>query len=496
MTNNQETEVKPFDANLFFAQLNKLIIKDINDTKAPTSLNTKYSRDKIIKFLENPEQSQKELRKLSDFLYASSPHYKRLINYFAGMHTFAYTVTPYGLNVDKVNMNTFKIQYQKTLNTVENMNIKHEFKKILKTAFKHDVFYGYEHENAESYFIQKLNPDLCEISSIEDGVYNFRFDFQYFDRFKNQLNKYPEEFRIKYKVYETDKTNKRWQELDSSKTICIKVNEEVDYPLLPFSNIFEAVYDIDEKKRANKISTKIDNYMILTQKIPMAETKDAEPNRFLLDLDTASGFHARAAETLPDEVGLITSPMDIEAVKLERKNKDVDYVAQAERSYYDAAGVSQLLFNGDKSTSTSLGKSVNVDEMMVFDVVLQMERWLNRKLKNLNKAYKFKVNILPVTNFNIKEKFDLYLQSAQNGFPTRQEVSAILEISPSEMISKLFLENEVLGLSKPGVMMPLASSHTQSGDTSNGGQPVKEDDSLSDAGLKTRENEGNANDYS
>ena len=53
------------------------------------------------------------------------------------------------------------------------MNLQHEFIKITTTILREDIFYGYEYSTKDSYFIQKLNPDYCQISSIEDGCFNF-----------------------------------------------------------------------------------------------------------------------------------------------------------------------------------------------------------------------------------------------------------------------------------------------------------------------------------
>lgn len=44
----------------------------------------------------------------------------------------------------------------------------------------------------DSYFIQKLNPDYCQISSIEGGCFNFAFDFNYFKTYPEKLKQYGE----------------------------------------------------------------------------------------------------------------------------------------------------------------------------------------------------------------------------------------------------------------------------------------------------------------
>ncbi|MGD7047076.1 hypothetical protein FZC83_02330 [Rossellomorea marisflavi] len=488
MSNDEKAQ--DFTQVNFAAQLSKLILNDLNNTSNRSSLTIKYTKEQIMTFLDNPRSSQKQIRNLSEYLYMVSSNYKRLIQYFSGMLRFDYIVEPYNLDITKVNKETFNKQYFETIHKLETMNLPHEFTKILKHAFRDDVFYGYEYSGKESYFIQRLDPDYCKISSIEDGVYNFSFDFSFFKNIK-EVKKYPEEFQDKYTLFKKDASAYRWQELDSENTICFKVNEELDFPLPPFTQVFEAIYDIDENKRMRRIKTKMDNYMILTQKIPLDEKK-GEPNKFLIDLDTAIAFHNKASESLPEEVGLITSPMDIEAIKLERKNNDYDNVAEAERNYYNAAGVSQLLFNGAGSTSTALSKSVITDEQIVFMCLQQFERWINRKLKQIGKGkYKFRVRFLETTRFNVQEVREGFLKAAQYGMPVKSALAATLGLTPSNLVSMAFLENELLDL--PNKLIPLASSHTSS-NKDGAGAPMKSDDDLSESGEKTRDTDGNIRD--
>jgi hypothetical protein len=480
----------PTQQQLEFAKIAKLIIKDLQEITTSNNSLSKFTSEQVARYLQQPIRYEKELRQLSNYLYNASPNYKRLILYFSCLLTFDYVIEPYDINYEKVDIDKFKKQYFKIGQIVENMNISHEMLKVLRIAFKEDVFFGYEHQTKDSYFIQKLNPDYCQISSIEDGVYNFAFDFSFFDKQSNKhkLNTYPEEFRELHAKYKS--TKEKWQELSSENTICIKINEEVEYPIPPFNVVFESIFDLDEYKKLKKVKTKMDNYMILTQRIPIDE-KTGDPNKFLIDLDTAIQFHNKASESLPDSVGLVTSPMEIQGIKLDRKLNDKDSVSEAERDYFNSAGVSQLLFNSDKATNSGLSKSVQTDEQILFAVLRQIERWLNRKVKNYLTQYKFKVRFLNTTVFNVDDVFEKYLKAAQFGMPVKNALAASVGLTPSSMSSMAFLENDVLNLS--ATLQPLASSHTQSGKDGTGA-PSKKDGDLSESGEKTKENDGNVRD--
>lgn len=434
-----------------------------------------YDIETINKWLNNPVTYEQQIRTLSQYFYNVSPLYKLIVRYMALMPTYAYTVVPTEMP-EKVDKGKLKKQYMKTLLYVDKMNLSHEMIKAMIVAFREDVFFGYEHESKDSYFIQQLDAKYCRISSIEDGVFNFAFDFGYFDSYKEELELFPKEFLQKYNTYKA--TKERWIELDSNKTVCFKVNSDFLYSLPPFATMFQAIVDLDEYKAIKKARAKNDNFMAFIQKIPLDE-KNPDINKFLIDLDLAMTFHNMASDTLPEGVGVITSPMAIEAVKTEKGKTDSDLVSEAYREAFRDGGVSEFLFNSDKNTSVGLAKSIITDEEVVFAMLRQIERWINRKLKNQSGVYKFKVKLLDITVFNREERTKQYLESAQFGLPVKLEIGASLGLSPLELVNKATLENEVLGLHD--LFIPLQSSFNKL-DDGDVGRPQKSDNEISDSG--------------
>ena len=165
-----------------YANLSKIGIRNLESTSDTNPTYTKYTKDQIVKYLGNPANYEKQLRNMSKYLFNISNYYRRLIQYFANMSTFSYELVPYGLDRSKsINLNKFKKAYYASSTAVELMNIPHEATKILTIAFRDDVYYGYAWETNDSFAFQNLDADYCKISSIEDGVYNFAFNFSYFD---------------------------------------------------------------------------------------------------------------------------------------------------------------------------------------------------------------------------------------------------------------------------------------------------------------------------
>lgn len=477
-----ETERQEFQRQTF-ATVNKMAMQDMSRISRTTSFLARFKIEEISRWLQNPAQFEKQIRQLSSYLYNISPHYRRLILYISLMPTYAYVLDPLDLP-ENLNVDRFKKQYKKTLQDIEKMNLKHELIKVAKIAFKEDYYFGYVNECKDSFFLQKLDADHCRISSIEDGVFNFAFDFSIFDYDTDLLNSYPIEFKRKYGLYRNSNDNDmKWQELDSDKTLCVKINEELNYGLPLFSTMFESIFDLDEYKRIKKSRSKADNFMTLTHKIPMDE-KNPDVNKFLIDLDLAATFHSMAESILPENIGLISSPMKIEAIKMDQSKTNVDLIANANRDVFNDSGVSQHLFNSDKTTSTGLSSSILNDSSLTFSFLRQVERWVNRRIKRMSGQYKFKFKFLDITVFNQDSMFDMYLKGAQSGLPVITEAAASIGLSPLDLMNKATLEGDILGLHD--ILKPLQTSHTQSSKDEAGRNKLK-DDEISDSGQVNRD---------
>lgn len=489
MSENPQNVFVRESISMDYAKLTELVIKDLSKNSSTTTKT--YSKNNVATWLGNPKRYSKELQGMSAYLYDVSPHYRRLVNYYAKMATLDYYVELYGLDTSKsVNEKTLRSNYLKALDFVELMNIRHEFGKALVTAWKVGTFYGFELYTKDSYFIKELPFESCQISGIADGTYTFSFDVSYFEKNPNELELYPPEFKKMFNSYKAGKP--KWQEVDPAKSICIKVNEETYHDLPPFAGLFGDIFDIEDYKALRMASAVIGNYKFIIEKIPLRDTSDKN-NDFKVDLKTVQMFHNKTASLLPDEIGIFSTPFEIDTVEFSRDKSDVDNVANAENAFYTAAGTAKQLFNPEGTSSATLAKSINVDESEVFSVLRQLERIGTGKIKNaISGSFKFRLRILDNTIFNKKENAETLLKNAQYGLPVKLMLCACLGIAPSAVISMNYLEEQVLELTSN--FIPLTSSHTQSGGQDEGGRPPMKDDQLTTKGEAQRDGSHNDND--
>lgn len=498
-------------------QFSRKSLNQLNlDTKSATIGD--YTQEEVRDLIEDFQNttSQESLQEVAELLWIRSSHFKRIVQYFADMATFSYAVIPKGdLRVTGNNPDAIRQEYFEIAKIGKSMNMKHEYRKVLVEAFKVDVFYGYVHYTEDDFYIQMIPRSLCKISSIEDGCFNYSINMalmqENIDYYKYVM---PEEVISLYNdwvsrqgssssnrnsgtnsrgssgaekvVKEEESPEGDYVEIPSKNTICIKIDENnFDRYVPPFAGVFDSIFDIDGYKATRKNKTQIDNYMLIFQKIPM-RAESEENNDFLIDYDDATLFHSDLEETVPENVGVITSPMDIEPIEFDKDSLDIDNVAKAERDFWSSSGVSRHLFSSDSGTSQGVSASIKTDEQIVFAVLRQLQRWTNRFLKYQHGESNFSIDILEITYFNKNDMFKEFLEAGQASVPSKTLIASALGIEPIQTMSLAYLENEVLDINNEWT--PLQSSHTMSGsDTDSAGRPQADEDTISEETERKRD---------
>lgn len=471
-----------------FAAINKLITRDLNDYRNSKPTFYLYDKDRITEFLGDPCRYQRELRQAIIYIYGASPHFRRLIQYFASLSDLSYVVAPCRIDPRTANARTINSKYRRVLNVMTSFNVQTQFRKILTVCMREDVFYGTLWVTDTNITIQQLPANYCAISSIENNVFNVTFDFSYFDSRQQLLQYYPEEMREKYEIYKTDVLHLRWQELDSPTSFAIKCNNDIaDYPLPPFAGILREVYDLEDYRQLKMAKTTLENYAMLVMTIGL----DADGN-WQIDLDKAKEFWGNLDAVLPEEIGSVLTPLPIDKISFERTHTgDTDTIAEAEQNLFSAAGVSSLLFNNDKASANALVLSIKADQAITFGIVQSIEDMVNRFIQAQPYGRNFKVTFLDCSPFNRKEMGDQYLKACQYGVPMVSYYCASQGLGQAEMDCMSFLENDVLDIKSKFV--PLQSSSTQSAEDSptdgEAGAPKKEIGEVSDKREENSEEE-------
>ena len=318
------------------------------------------------------------------------------------------------------------------------------------------------------------------------------FDFSYFSNSSNAkyLEFWDKEFTTKYNSYNSD-SKLRWQELDPNRTCVLKFNyDQNDRVIPPFAALFENLIDLVDLQSITSLKDKLSIYKLLVAKIDTISGSN-EPDDFAIDLNTAVDFYNKMLGTVPEEIGIVLSPMEITPINFEKsQTDDANQISKSNSNLWEAAGVSQILDN-EKLTGASAVRAAQIldglyaQNPLLWQIQARVNRWLDFILPDNGMRVKY----IAVTPYNKNEKITELKDAASLGLPVKMQYAALLGMSPMEIYSMSHLENNVLKLQESW-MYPLQSSYTQSGDNESGGQEKSVTD-LTDEGDKTRDGEKN-----
>lgn len=485
----------------FAAVQDALSVIDLTQNRSASY--TTYSRDSLRTYLKNPasENNQKNLRKLSNYLYTVSHVYRRLINFKAyQMQLKSWTVYPDIPLTEQPDVNSILQNYDNVTKYIRNMDMKGQILKCNIQAWKNDVVYGFCYGDPEKdgeFFIHLLDPDYCKISSQQyyRGVLNFAFDFSFFDSSTNSyyLDVYDPIFKKMYNKYSSD-NSLRWQELPIENTFCYKINiDNLDFPVPPLSGLFDSIINLADLQAVQDLKDQLEAYKLIWAKIStISGTKDVDD--FEIDLDLANAFFKKLQAALPANIALAMSPMDLDTIDFQSNSaNDVNIISDAYENIIDANG--GIVLNHNKITnSASFKLALQFDSMDAMAPVEQINAWSNLWIRNHLGETGMVIEYSDVSPYFVDDRIDKLLKLAQYGIPVKLELASLTNANPVKERGMSYME-EALGLAGTSWNRPLMSSNVQSGMTENGdgseGRP-ESDEPLSDEGEATKD--GNKND--
>lgn len=470
------------------AMIDALQLVDLSKTESRTFQT--YSRDTLRTYLKSPKNYESQIRNLSRYLYRLCYEYKRICYFYATMVCGdVFNIVPLVDPTKKINENKLIKNWYTTLSKWQRMNFENELTKLLIVAWREDTVYGYVYDDSDqeggTCFYQILDGDYCRVSSIEEGVFRFAFDFSYFRSHSTYLDYWDSEFKEKYEAYEND-SSLRWQELDPERQICLKVNADdatMDYP--PFASLFESIISNIDLQSIKTAKDELSAYKLLVARLkPLTGAKS--PDDFEVDPQTALKYYNKFVAALPECVNACLSPIPIEAVEFKDLNTtdDTDMISSSLSNLFKRVG--GVILDNDKTGSTIYEAQIIADmELAHGTIVPQLNRYLNLyfdyTIGNDHARIKYLKDVCPYTR---KSKRKEYLESAQNGM-NKMKIAILDGESQLEFISSLYLES-ALGINE--LMTPLNTSYTQSSSSSDGGAPTKDATELTDEGSSSREN--------
>lgn len=428
-----------------------------------SSLRRAFSKEELIDIIQAGDPQT--IREVSRYYLRFCGEYAQMINYRSSLLSYAYMVVPhYDIKNPPKKLDSL---YAKTSKQLKEANFDSLFPRINKTILSEGVFFGILKETEDHRIVfYRLPCQWCRSRfQDENDLHILEINLQYFDQVvsdeverKQLLSLFPKYVQSRYK---SRKDKNWWVEIPPSEGgICFSFNDEMIPPFISSAVAAEELQDARDREQERD-----DNELrkLLIQKLPI----DKQNGELLFTLPEAAELHDSVCGMLAgqDSIDVLTTYAD---VKLE-SIQEADTAASASQSrlskytqnVYNEMGVSQEIFNASNG-STALTYSIKKDIAQMYSWSKQYEIWINTYLRRIGKTNcYFSIRILPSSTIFKKEDADMYLKTAQYGYP-KTAVAAVMGIDTIDMIHLSDFENNILGLDT--VMKPLNSSYTQTGE--------------------------------
>lgn len=441
------------------------------------------------------EGDLKAMREISNFFFETSGIYARLCRYMAYLYRYDWVITPY-VNDPKVKKEKILEGFNKALSTLDDFDVKDFCNDVALKVVKNGCYYGYLISSASGIAVQELPPSYCRSQFTVKGTPVVEFHMKFFDDYfrdttqkMKMLKLFPKEFAKGYILYKEGKLPPQfsgdtsgWFTLDPECTIKFNLNGK-DAP--PFISVIPAILDLDAAQDLDRKKMAQQLLKIIVQQMPIDKNGD-----LVFDVDEAAELHNNAVRMLGKAIGLdvLTTFADV-SVETLTDNSAIDAsndsIENAKQAVFDMAGVSQMQFNTDGNIA--LDKSILNDEAMMYNLVIQFKKFLNKIISPLNKnpkKLKFIAEMLPTTIYNYKEMAKLYKEQTQLGY-SKMLPQIALGQSQSSILATAYFENEILDLIN--VFIPPLTSNTMNGDMLRKSDPNSSGDG---AGRPTKESQG------
>ena len=486
------SEFRKSIANMGTTVHNGTVIYDTGKLRREPRLN-------VEDILKTPHNDKMAWRTYSRIFYGDSL-YRRMLKYLSTLLYNHYMITPL-TDEKKVPKKKLMNDYNAALRSLdEDLTVeKLTGKVLLDLLIEGETFYFLEEykKGASVYYKPiRLPADYCKIigTAGTPSINIFAVDLTFIDTVMSELiakniltreeilKQYPRELRNAYLSFKNKKGN-QWYVVPAENSMAFTTEDGRP----PFAYLVKTLARIDkfEGLRDDYIATNLTKLLVQIIDID----KEGNPE---VDLEMAAEFHKNlrgiaekksnvdALTTLAKEVNVLTLGETGDA------SKNYEFLQTYYDQFFEDAGLSSEMFNS--TTSGAMEYSEIKDEAFMADLRGQIETWFNYFLnttckKKIVKNTNFVFSYLQTSYKNREKMIDSYLKGAQYGF-SKLAPQIAMGVKQRYIESLVYFENEVLDLDTK--LVPLQSSHTQSGKDSKTTEGVSPTNKDSD--VKTNQN--------
>jgi len=286
-----------------------------------------------------------------------------------------------------------------------------------------------------------------------------------------------------------------WQELDVNKAPIFKFDQTRAGLTPPLIGLMLDAIEIATFKKLEKAKLKFETWKLLLGKMPLHKDNKSgnAKDDFALSANSAGTFAKNIKNVSPEGVSVGITPFEeVQVIDFGANAQSKNNITgRGNQMFWESTGATSILFSGEKKLNgQALMASLKTDISFVSHMYKQFEMFVNNQLKNVTGRYRFKIHF-EGNMFDAQERQDAVMKLVQSGIVISDKIAAAYGMSPFEFDN---LYNKSVAMGYPEKFIPMVTSYTNSGKSSDeGGRPKSKDNKISESGQQTRDDGGNLN---
>ena len=128
---NEVKETKAVRQKIDYAKVKEVMLQNVRKTKTKTF--TRYTKELVKQYTQNPYNNIDTLREISAFLARNSMIYKKILSYFSQMPLFYYNIVYKSDFTKGIDYQKFIKSYNDVSLKLQQINMQREFSKVIAT---------------------------------------------------------------------------------------------------------------------------------------------------------------------------------------------------------------------------------------------------------------------------------------------------------------------------------------------------------------------------
>ena len=403
-------------------------------------------------------------QKLSRQFFQRDNLYKRILIYYATILKYVGILIPNPIGNEQLSTQYVFKKYTAALDYIDKFFLPEILTQFSLRALVDGCYYGVIQAISKTDFVLlDLPAEYCR-SNFKDlhGNDIVEFNVQYFDSIvdadvrKQALKVYPKVIGDHYRRWKKGQVKSYWVKIPTDIGFCFPFFDDCR-PL--FLDVIPAVMDYDAAVEVNKERDLEEIRKIIVQKIP-----HLADGTLLFEPDEALEMHSGAVGMMKGNknISVLTTYADVEAVVSKTSSEaSTNALEKSLQNVYSKANASQQIFapTGTQALSTSITNDMSLMMILAHKYSRFLTFIINFLFSNQNVTFKYE--ILPVSWYNVSDYIKDTLKLAQSGYSFLLPAIAA-GVSQRDLVNLKNLENDALKLDE--ILIPLASSYTQSGE--------------------------------